>query len=187
MYRKKYQIIITLISSIILSLIFTSCDLFVNKEDDEEIALSFMFFVDEVGHKDMLGNGYAKELKEVLNENVAYTAPGFSWPEIEPSNNEFNWVELDDLVSNNKDKYIIFRLGLLFESTGDGDFYIAGDGTPNWLENRLSNPQLKPEYGAFLQAMVSRYKGDVSMWWVGEEINMGGDGLSWVQQKEWIK
>lgn len=187
MFRKKYTIIIILISLVIPSLILASCDLFVNEVDNGDKALSFMFFVDEVGHKDMLGSGYAKELKDSLNENVAYTAPGFFWPEIEPGNNEFNWGELDDFVSNNKDKHIIFRAGLLFESTGDGDFYIAGEGTPPWLENRLSNPQLKPEYGAFLQAMVSRYKDDVSMWWVGEEINLGGDGPSWKQQKEWIK
>lgn len=187
MYRKNYSIIIIFISLAILSLIFTSCGLFVNEEDDAETALPFMFLVDEVGHKDMLGSGYAKELKEALNENVAYTAPGFFWPEIEPSNNEFNWGELNDLVSNNKDKHIIFRVGLLCAPIGDGDFCVAGEGTPPWLENRLSNPQLKPEYGEFLQAVVSRYKDDVSMWWVGEEINLGGDGPSWEQQKEWIK
>ncbi len=186
MCSKSYSIIIIFVAFVILCVILTSCS-FTSGEDNKEKKLSFMFLVDEVGHKEMLDSCYAKELKEDLNENVAYTAPGFFWPEIEPVDYEFNWKELDDLTSNNKDKHIIFRVGPLFAPIGDDDFYIAGEGAPDWLENRLSNPRLKQNYGSFLQAMVSRYKNDVSMWLVGEEINLGGDGLSWEKQKEWIK
>jgi len=186
MNSKNHKILI-LRFLFVLSLILTSCRLLDNDENDKVTPPTFMFFVDEAGHKDILGDDYARDLKQPLNENVAYTAPGFFWPEIEPINNEFEWSELDNLVSNNRDKYIVFRVGLLFESTGNGDFNIAGEGTPAWLENRLSNPQLKQEYGEFFTAIVFRYREDVAMWWVGEEVNMGGDGLSWVQQKEWIK
>jgi hypothetical protein len=186
MHGKNYSVIIIFAICFVLCVILISCS-FTNGNDYKEVKSPFMFLVDQVGHEDILGSSYAKKLKEDLGENVAYTAPGFFWPEIEPADNEFDWEELDDFTGSNKDKHIIFRVGPLFEATGDNDFYIAGGGAPDWLENRLSNPLLKQNYGSFLKALVSRYKNDVDMWLVGEEINLGGDGLSWEQQREWIK
>jgi len=186
MYDKNYSIIIIFAIFFVLCVILISCN-FSSRKSDIETKSPFMFLVDQVGHEEMLGSSYERGLKEDLGENVAYTAPGFFWPGIEPADDEFNWKELDDFTGSNKDRHVIFRVGPLFELAGNNVFYIAGEGTPDWLENRLSNPLLKKNYGVFLKALVSRYRNDVDMWLVGEEVNLGGDGLSWQRQKEWIK
>lgn len=155
--------------------------------DKEDEFTSFMFNVDEVGHREILGDDYAQELEDSLYENMVFDAVGYRWGDFEPVDDEFDWNESDDFVSDNSDKYIVFRVGLPFEALGGEDFRIGGEGTPSWLENRLSSPLLRSEYGEFLEALADRYKNDLDMWWVGEEVNMGGDGLSWEEQKEWIK
>jgi len=173
-----------LISVILLSWVSFSCNLF-NPEEEELVF--FMFNVDEVGHKERLSDSYAQELEDSLLENMVFDAVGYRWGDFEPVDDEFDWDESDNFISDNRDKYIVFRVGLPFEPVGGGDFRVGGEGTPAWLENSLSNPELKPEYGEFLSAVANRYKNDIDMWWVGEEVNMGGDGLSWEEQKEWVK
>lgn len=167
---------------IILICFLSSCNLF----DREEDLPSFMFNVDEVGHKERLGADYVQALKELLNETMTFDAVGYHWGDFEPVDDEFDWSELDGFISNNSDKYIVLRVGPCFEALGGADFKIGGEGTPSWLENRLSNPSLRLEYGEFLSAVANRYKDDLDMWWVGEEVNLGGDGLSWDQQKDWV-
>ncbi len=172
-----------LVSVILLSCFFVSCNLFNNEEE----LTSFMFNVDEVGHRERLGAGYVQELKDSLQENMVFDAVGYRWGELEPVDDEFDWDELDGFISDNSDKHIVLRVGLPFEALGGGDFQIGGEGTPPWLENSLSNPALRDEYGEFLSALANRYKDDLDMWWVGEEVNMGGDGLSWEEQKDWVE
>jgi hypothetical protein len=154
--------------------------------DNEEELPSFMFNVDEVGHRERLGDSYVQELKDSLYESMVFDAVGYRWGDFEPVDGEFDWNESDNFISDNNDKYIVFRVGLPFEATGSGDFRIGGEGTPPWLENSLSNPSLRSEYGEFLNALANRYKDDLDMWWVGEEVNLGGDGLSWEEQKDWV-
>jgi len=174
MYRKKYLIIMILTSLVIFSLILTSYDLFDNGEDGKATSLPFIFHVDEVGHRQILGSDFAIELKNGLNENMDWTAPPYFWSEIEPTDNQFNWNELDDFISNNKNKYRVINMGPGFIPTGDGDFSMVGD-IPSWIENKYSNLQLKEQYRELLQAIVSRYKDDIYMWWIGFEVNLGGD------------
>ena len=146
-----------------------------------------MFNVDEVGHKERLGDSYVQELKDSLHESMVFEAVGYHWGDFEPVDDEFDWNESDNFVSGNSDKRLVFRVGLPFEALGGGDFRVGGEGTPSWLENSLSNPSLRDEYGEFLSALADRYKNDLDMWWVGEEVNLGGDGLSWEAQKDWVK
>lgn len=186
MYRKKYPVILILISLLILSLNITSCNSNKNGEHETAIPLPFMFHVFDPGHKEILGNAFAKELKDELNENMIWTAPPYFWAEIEPSDNQFNWDELDNFINDNRDKYGVINMGPEFMPAGDGDFFIAGD-IPNWIKNKYSNAQLKEQYGELLQGIVSRYKHDIDMWWIGLEVNLGGDGLSWETWKSWLK
>jgi hypothetical protein len=187
MYKKKHLIIMILTSLFILSLILNSYNLFDNRKDGEATSLPFMFNVDEVGHRQILGNDFAIELKNGLNENMDWTAPPYFWSEIEPVDNQFNWNELDDFLSNNKNKYRVINMGPGFIPTGDGDFSMVGD-IPSWIENKYSNPQLKEQYRELLQAIVSRYKDDIYMWWIGFEVNLGGDvdAFSWEMWKKWV-
>jgi hypothetical protein len=178
-----YKNINTLVSLIILSFFGLSCNLF----DEEEKLTSFMFSVDEVGHREKLGDSYVQELKDSLSETMTFDAAGYRWGDFEPVDDDFDWDELDDFIRDNSDKHIALRVGPPFEALGGGDFKIGGEGTPSWLENRLSNPSLRSEYGEFLSALANRYKGNLDMWWVGEEVNLGGDGLSWEEQKDWVK
>ena len=96
MYRKKYPIILILISLLVLSLNITSCNPNKSVEYESAIPLPFMFHVFDPGHKEILGNAFVKELKDELNENMIWTAPPYFWAEIEPSDNQFNWDELDN-------------------------------------------------------------------------------------------
>jgi len=178
--HKEINVLVSVISLIFFSF---SCNLF----DEEEELTAFMFNVDEVGHKQILGGDYAQELEDSLYDNMVFDAVGYRWGDFEPVDDEFDWDETDDFISDNSDKYVVFRVGLPLEPLGGGEFRIGGEGTPSWLENSLSNPELKPEYGEFLSALANRYKNNLDMWWVGEEINMGGDGLSWEEQKEWVE
>jgi GH35 family endo-1,4-beta-xylanase len=159
-----------------------SCNLF---KHEEELPY-FMFNVDEVGHREKLGGSYVQELKNSLYENMVFDAVGYRWGDFEPVDDEFDWDELDDFISDNSKKHIVLRVGPPFEALGGGVFRIGGEGTPSWLENNLSNPSLRSEYGEFLSALANRYKDDLDMWWVGEEVNMGGDGLSWEEKKDWV-
>ena len=185
MYRKKYFIITILMFLVIISLILLSCILFFD-EDDKAAPLPFMFHVDEVGHEQYM-NESVMELKNELNENMDWTSPPYFWSEIEPTDNQFIWNELDDFASKNQGKYRVINMGPGFIPTGDGDFSMVGD-IPSWIENKYANPQLREQYRELLQATVSRYKDDIYMWWIGSEVNMGGDidAFSWKMWKEWI-
>jgi hypothetical protein len=132
-----------------------------------------MFNVDEVGHKERIEAGYVQELKDSLYETMTFDAVGYRWGDFEPVDYEFDWSELDGFISDNSKKYIVLRVGPPFESLGGGDFRIGGEGTPSWLENRLSNPSLRSEYGEFLSALANRYKDDLDMWWVGRRLILG--------------
>ncbi len=57
---------------------------------------------------------------------------------------------------------------------------------PPWIDNRLSSPALRVQYGELLEAVVTRYRDDIAMWWIGGEVNMGGDGLGWDEWKDWM-
>jgi hypothetical protein len=186
MYGKKYPIIIIVISSLILSLSITSCNQ--NRDNEHEMApaVPFMFHVFDPGHGETLGDDFAKELKDELNENMVWTAPPYFWADIEPSDNQFNWDELDDFVDSHRDKYRVINMGPEFMSDDEGNIFIGGD-VPDWIENRYSNAQLKEQYGELVREIVSRYKNDIDMWWIGLEVNLGGDGLSWETWKSWLR
>lgn len=186
-FKEKIMfIIIFIFSLVIISIIFTSCyllDLQIGNQNNE---ISFMFYVFDPGHEEILWENFAKELKNKLNENMIWTAPPYFWSELEPANNQFNWNELDNFVSENSTKYRVINMGPEIMANGCGGFYIAGD-IPDWIDNDYSNPQLKEQFGELLQAIISRYQDDIHMWWIGLEVNLGGDGLSWELWKDWLK
>lgn len=172
---------VILTSLAILSVNLTSC-----RRSQEKALLPFMFHVFEAGHEEVLGDDFARDLKDQLNENMVWTAPPYFWNEIEPQDNQFNWRELDDFVENHVDKHRVINLGPEVVAGEGGDFLILGE-IPDWLENKLSNPELLSQYGALLQAIVSRYRDDIDMWWIGLEVNLGGDGPPWETWREWIQ
>lgn len=146
-----------------------------------------MFHVDEVGHGQYMTED-VKTLKNELNENMDWTAPHYFWNQLEPTNDIYNWDELDTFIITSQNKYRVLFVGPGFVQTGDDDFYMTGE-IPLWLTNRYSNPQLKEEYGELLQEIVSRYKDDIYMWWIGGEVNLGGNeqAFSWTMWKDWLK
>jgi hypothetical protein len=156
------------------------------REPREEGLVPFMFHVFEAGHESMLGDDYAGDLKDQLNENMAWTAPSYFWDQIEPSDDRFHWRELDGFVAENGDKHRVINLGPEIVPDESGELIVLGS-LPPWLDNRLSNPTLKGQYGELLQAIVSRYAERIDMWWIGLEVNLGGDGLSWQAWKEWLR
>ena len=99
MYGKKYPIILIVISSLILSLSITSCNQNRNNEHEMAPAVPFMFHVFDPGHGEILGDDFAKELKDELNENMVWTAPPYFWADIEPSDDQVNWDELDGFMT----------------------------------------------------------------------------------------
>jgi len=183
------RIILIFLIFFIFTFQFSSCQLpgvSIDVPGTNDSVNPFMFHVFSAGHNEIMGAGYAYDLKEDLNENMEWTAPCYFWSTIEKSDNEFDWSELDDFVSSYSGKYRVINLGPEWMPGGGGDFYMAGD-IPLWIENQYSNPELKKNYQELIEAIVSRYKDDVFMWWIGLEVNLGGDGLSWVEWKEWLK
>jgi hypothetical protein len=124
-------------------------------------------------------------LKDQLDENMIWTAPPYFWSSIEPVDNQFDWRELDGFVNNDSYPYKVIDLGPEFMAGEDGEYFMAGE-LPYWIENRFSNPKLKEQYGELIQAIVSRYKDKIDMWWIGLEVNLGGDGLSWGTWVDWL-
>lgn len=186
MCRNKYPLILILIASVILGLNTASCSQNPDNVHDITLDLPFMFHVFDPGHREILGDDFVKELKDELNENMIWTAPPYFWADIEPSDNKYNWDELDGFVSDYQDKYRVINMGPEFMPSDDGGFFISGD-IPEWIENKYSSPQLKEQYGELLREIVSRYKDDIDMWWIGLEVNLGGDGLSWETWKDWLQ
>ena len=37
-----------------------------------------------------------------------------------------------------------------------------------------------------VEAVVERYRDDFDMWWIGLEVNLGGDGFGWEEWKDWF-
>ena len=145
----------------------------------------FMFHVFSAGHEQFLGGNYADDLKEALGENLAWTAPPYFWSGIEPTDDGFDWTELDDFVDDHSHVHRVINLGPEFMPAGGGDFFIAGE-LPGWIDNSYANPELRTQYGELIEAIVERYQDDIELWWIGLEVNSGGDGLSWDQWKEWL-
>ncbi len=175
-----------LVATALAALVVASCDSVVMPDGADGPGDAFMFCVFDAGHHVLLGSDFASGLKDDLNENLAWTAPPYFWSEIEPIDNQFDWTELDGFIDGNSDKHRVVNLGPEFMATGDGDFYISGE-LPGWIDNSYLDPELKNQYGELLEAIVERYKDDVDMWWIGLEVNLGGDGMSWEEWKDWLE
>ncbi len=145
----------------------------------------FMFHVFDPGHRELLGSDYAADLKADLEESLAWTAPPYFWDSLEPVDNQFDWTELDRFVSDFSDRHRVMNLGPELVPAGGGDFYVAGE-LPAWVENSIGNPELRIQYGEFVSAIVERYRDETDMWWIGLEVNLGGDGLSWDEWRDWL-
>lgn len=146
----------------------------------------FLFHVDEVGHKPYMDEA-VWELIGDLNENTELTAPHYFWQQIEAEKDQYDWSALEDFIGTNPDRFLVLFVGPGFIQTGDGDFSMVGN-IPSWIDNRYSNPELKEQYGELLQELVSHYRDEIFMWWIGHEVNMGGSeqAFSWVMWKDWL-
>ncbi|MHA1300413.1 MAG: hypothetical protein ACTSO9_13420 [Candidatus Helarchaeota archaeon] len=135
-----------------------------------------MFHVDEIGHEEYIGEN-VRVLADDLHENMDWTYPVYFWSDIEPTEDNYNWTELDDFVASNY-KYKILNMGPEFELNAVGNYSIKGE-IPNWIDNNISGPQadcqLKTEYEELLNLTVSRYQNSIDIWWIGFEVNLGGD------------
>ncbi|MHA1376770.1 MAG: hypothetical protein ACTSRG_00125 [Candidatus Helarchaeota archaeon] len=150
---------------------------------------SFMFHVDKIGHEEYVDDTVRK-LSDNLNQNMDWTYPIYFWSDIEPTKGNYNWTELDNFV-NSDIKYKLLNMGPEFTQNSVGNYSIRGE-IPNWIDNNISGPksnyQLKTEYQALLNHTISRYKNNITMWWIGFEVNMGGDVncWNWTMWKDWL-
>ncbi len=160
-----------------------------SKHDLDEVTPApapFMLHVFDPGHREILGRAYAKARKDELDENMNWTAPPYFWSKIESVDQHFDWRELDDFVRRDQYAYKVINMGPEFMPDENGKIYMAGD-LPSWIENDLSNPQLQTQYSELLSAVMARYQEDIDLWWIGLEVNLGGDGLGWETWKDWLR
>ncbi len=168
-----------------ISLPLSSCDSVPWGPSGAQATDEFMFHVLDPGHSELLGSDFAWAVKDSLNENMLWTAPPYFWADLEPVHNEFDWAELDGFVGRNRGLHHVMNLRPDFMPAGGGDFYVAGE-LPPWIDNSWSNPELKSQYGEMVEAVVERYRDDFDMWWIGLEVNLGGDGFGWEEWKDWF-
>jgi hypothetical protein len=195
-YEKKKVVVVAGLSLVIIFSTFAITLIVIFTSDGKDQGNGpptlpfFMFHIDEVGHGQYFYENI-RELKNVINENMDWTYPTYFWSELEPTDDNFNWTELDSFISNDKFRYKVINLGPEFNSLGNGNYSMKGS-IPSWINNNLSGPldgsQLRSEYRELLDAVVSRYKNNITMWWVGFEVNLGGDidVFNWTMWKQWL-
>lgn len=109
----------------------------------------------------------SKGLDDVYRLTFNTVTIPLTWRQIEPSQSNFNWDEIDALVAWATDRNFRIHAGPLvdFSSHGLPDYVLKGDNDPVTLKSLISD---------YVETVVNRYRGKIQRW----TITTGANGTN---------